>query len=272
MYEIAYLKKTDGRRADHAVVDATGNVFRDYERFAAGRREAGNPATARAWEREFERDILTSADRRDVYYSAARNELASYGYALEPAGMLYRVTRPPVGPRPVSAVWERYVTRGIAVVEENPAVPRYTADKWPREAVCKYKSMLAEGYFLAGEREKALDILAAAAPAAAGISSALAEIARIYFNNGYPAQAAVYYDLAARNFPRRGVGDGPWRRLYARVLESKGTAALHAGDVDGAEAAYKESLAAYPDQPQLRVAATRENLERAARELNSRDE
>jgi hypothetical protein len=124
-------------------------------------------AAAQAWEREFERDILTSTDRRDVYYSAFRSELASYGYALEPAGVLYRVTGPPIEPRPVSAVWGRYVMRSVAEVEANPAAPRLEADTWPREAVCKYKFMLANGYFPAGERKKALDVLAAAVPVAA---------------------------------------------------------------------------------------------------------
>jgi tetratricopeptide (TPR) repeat protein len=127
--------------------------------------------------------------------------------------------------------------------------------------------MLANGYFLAGERKNALDVLAAAVPVAAGISSALADMAGIYFDNGYPAEAAATYDLAARAFRRRGVGDDYSRYLYAQVLASKGTSLLYAGDVDGAEAAYKESLAAYPDQPQLRMTAARDNLERLAREI-----
>ena len=78
------------------------------------------------------------------------------------------------------------------------------------------------------------------------------------------------YDLAARAFPRRGVGDASAQYLYAQVLASKGTSPLYAGDVDGAEATYEKSLAAYPGRPQLRATAARDNLDRLARELASR--
>lgn len=162
--------------------------------------------------------------------------------------------------------------RGVAGIEDNPTARRYGEDKWPREAVCKYKFMLANGYFLAGEKQEALNVLAAAVPVAAGISSALADMAGIYFDNGYPTEAAATYDRAARAFPRRGVGDDYSRYLYAQVLASKGTSLLYAGDVDGAEAAYRESLAAYPDQPQLRMTANRDNLERVAREVAARND
>jgi Tfp pilus assembly protein PilF len=68
------------------------------------------------------------------------------------------------------------------------------------------------------------------------------------------------------------VGDDYSRYLHAQVLASKGTSLSYAGDVDGAEAAYKESLAAYPDQPQLRMTVARDNLERLAREPAARND
>ncbi len=110
-FETAYLKKVEGYRPDHVFVDATGSVYREYERFAAGRLDARDPVAAGAWERAFEQGILNSPERRETYYSIYREEVAAYGFALEPAGMLYRVTRPPSKQRPVSPVWRRYRMR-----------------------------------------------------------------------------------------------------------------------------------------------------------------
>jgi tetratricopeptide (TPR) repeat protein len=109
--------------------------------------------------------------------------------------------------------------------------------------------------------------MAAAAPIAHGMTESLVEIGNIYFAHGYPAKAAEFYEKGLAAFPRKGVGDRVFRQRYAQVMNNKAVAYLAMGDVDRAEATYRESLAAYPDQPDIRKAATRENLERVAKYL-----
>jgi hypothetical protein len=269
-FETAYLKKVEGYRPDHVFVDATGSVYREYERFAAGRLDTRDPVTAQMWEREFERSILNSPERRNIYYSIFREEVGAYGFALEPAGMLYRVTKPPVEPRPVSPVWERYVMRGVAAVEANPATPRNRLEEWVRDATCKYRTMLAREYFLAGEKDQALETLAAVAPVAQGMTESLLELANIYVTYAYFDKAVAMYDLALEAFPRKGVGDEPFRYHYAQIWANKAIAKLCLGDVDAAEEAFRQSLEAYPEQPEIRRMMRRENMERAVRSLAER--
>ncbi len=271
-FETAYLKKVEGYRPDHVFVDATGSVYREYELFAAGRLDPRDPIIARMWEQEFERGILNSPEQRYVYYSIFREAVASYGYALEPAGMLYRVTRPPVKPRAVSAVWGRYAMRGVAAVEANPATPRNMAEEWVRDATCKYRTMLAREYFLAGEEDKALATLAAATPVARGMTESLLELANIYIMYGHIDKAIAMYDRALDAFPRKGVGDDSFRYHYAQIWANRGIAYLYLGDVDAAEASLRESIEAYPEQPDIRRMMRRENLERAAESLAGREE
>lgn len=267
-FETAYLKKVEGYRPDHVFVDATGSVYREYERFAAGRLDARDPLAAIEWERAFEQGILNSPERREIYYSIYREEVTAYGFALEPAGMLYRVTRPPLKRRPVSPVWRRYRMRGVAEVEANPTARRYVAEEWVRDAICKYKSMLAREYFLAGDGERALATLEAAAPVAHDMTESLLELANIYVANGYYKKALFFYERGLEAFPREGVGDKAFRLHYAQILANKGVTYLYLGDVDAAEAALQESLEVCPDQPNVREMARRGNLERAAEQLS----
>ncbi len=264
-FETAYLKKVEGYRPDHVFVDATGSVYSEYKRFAAGRLNAPTAAAGQLWERVFEQNILTSPEHRDVYYSIYREEVASYGFALEPAGMLYRVVKPPVGRRPVSPVWRRYVMRGVAEVEADPASPRNSSEEWIRDAICKYKLMLAREYFLAGDTARAFAALAAAAPVAHDMTEPLLELANIYVMYGYYEKAVNFYDQALEAFPRKGIGDQAFRLHYAQIFVNKAIAYLHLGDVDAAEASFRQSLEAYPDQPDVRRMSRRENLEEAAR-------
>lgn len=264
-FETAYLKKVEGHRPDHVFVDATGSVYSEYGRFAAGRLDPRDPVAAQLWERAFERDILTSPSHQDVYYSIVREEVASYGFALEPAGMLFRVATPPLELRPVSPVWDRYVMRGVADVEADPASPRYLAEEWTRDGISKYKLMLARDYYLAGETDRALATLAEAAPIAYDMTESLLELANIYALYGYYEESIPYYDQALEAFPRKGVGDASFRLHYAQILANKAIAYLHIGDVDAAEEAFLQSLEIYPDNPDIRRVARRENLEEAAR-------
>jgi len=267
-FETAYLKKVEGYRPDHVFVDATGSVYREYERFAAGRLDARDPLAAAEWERAFEQGILNSPERREVYYSIYREEVTAYDFALEPAGMLYRATRLPLKRRPVSPVWRRYRMRGVAEVEANPTAGRYVAEEWVRDAICKYKSMLAREYFLAGEEDRALTTLEAAAPVAHDMTESLLELANIYTANGYYKKALFFYERGLEAFPREGVGDKGFRLHYAQILANKGLIHLYSGDIDAADAAFQESLEACPDQPNVRQMANRENLERAAKQLS----
>jgi len=268
-FETAYLKKVEGYRPDHVFVDATGSVYSEYGRFAAGRLEPRDPVAAQMWERAFERDILTAPTHHDVYYSIFREEVPSYGFALEPAGMLYRVTEPPLERRPVSPVWRRYAVRGVAEVEADPASRRYLAEEWVRDGICKYKLMLARDYFQAGETDKALATLAAAAPVARDLTESLLELANIYAMHGYYKEAIPHYDRALEAFPRKGVGDQSFRLHYAQILANKAIAYLRVGDVEAAEKAFRRSLETYPDQPNVRYMVRPGNLEEAARLLGS---
>lgn len=268
-FETSYLKKVEGRRPDHVFVDATGSVYSEYGRFAAGRLDPRDPVAAQMWERAFERDILTSPSHPNVYYSIFREEVASYGFALEPAGMLFRVATPPLEQRPVSPVWNRYVMRGVAAVEADPASPRYLSEEWIRDGICKYKLMLARDYYQAGETERALATLAEAAPIARDMTEALLELANIYALYGYYEEAIPYYDQALEAFPRKGVGDLSFRLHYAQILANKAISYLHIGDVDAAEKTFRQSLEIYPDNPDVRRMVRRENLEEAARLLGS---
>ena len=262
-FETAYLKKVEGHRPDHVFVDATGSVYSEYELFAAGRLDPTDPIKAQIWEHEFERNILNSPEPRNIYYSIFREAVASYGYALEPAGMLYRVTRPPVEPRPVSPVWERYAVRGVAAVEANPGTPRYMQEEWVRDAACKYLTMRAREYFLAGENDKGLAALETATPVARGMTESLLELANIYVTYAYFEEAVEMYDRAIEAFPRKGIGDDSFRLHYAQIWNNRGVVLLYLGNIDAAEASFRESLKAYPDQPDTRQMMRRENMERA---------
>jgi len=267
-FETAYLKKVERYRPDHVFVDATGSVYREYEHFAAERYDARDLLAVFECERAFEQDILNSPERREVYYSIYREEVTAYGFALEPAGMLYRVTRPPLKRRPVSPVWRRYRMSGVAEVEANPTARRYVVEEWVRDAVYKYGSMLAREYFLAGEEDRALATLEAVAPVAHDMTESLLDLAFIYATNGNYKKALSFYEQALEAFPRKGVGDDAFRRHYAQILAHKGITYLYLGDVDAAEAAFRESLKAYPHQPEIRQKARREELERAAKRLS----
>ena len=271
-FETAYLKKVEWYRPDHVFVDATGSVYSEYELFAAGRLDPSDPVRAQMWEREFERNILDSPERRNIYYSIFREAVASYGYALEPTGMLYRVTRPPVEPRPVSPVWERYAMRGVAEVEANPGTPRRMEEEWIRDAVCKYLTMRAREYFLAGETDKGFATLETAAPVAREMTESLLELANIYITYAQFEKAIEMYDQAIEAFPRKGVGDDSFRYHYAQIWANRGVVYLYLGDLDSAEASFRESLEAYPDQPEVRRMALRENMERAAESIAARRE
>ena len=266
-FETAYLKKVEGYRPDHVFVDATGSVYSEYGRFAAGRLDPRDPMAAQMWEQAFERDILTSPAHKNIYYSISREAITSYGFILEPAGMLFRVAKPPLERRPVSPVWSRYAMRGVADVEADPASRRYLAEEWIRDGICKYKLMLARDYYLAGETDEALAALAAAAPIARDITESLLELANIYTLYGYYEEAIPYYDQALEAFPRKGVGDQSFRLHYAQIQANKGIAYMYVGDVDGAEEAFRQSLETYPDQPSVRRMARRENIEEAVRIL-----
>ncbi len=264
-FETAYLKKVEGYRPDHTFVDATGSVYSEYGRFAAGRLDTRDPVAAQMWESAFERDILNSPSHDDVYYSIFREEVASYGFALEPAGMLFRVTRPPLEGRPLSRLWQRYVMRGVAEVEANPASPRNLAEEWVRDAICKYKLMLARGYFLAGDTGRALDTLASTAPIARDMTESLLELANIYVTYGYYEEAIPYYDQALDAFPRKGVGDKSFVYHYAQILANKGVVYMYIGDTEAAKKAFRASLETYPDQPVIRRMLRPENFEEVAR-------
>ncbi|UCH78152.1 MAG: DUF2723 domain-containing protein [Candidatus Coatesbacteria bacterium] len=271
-YEVAYLKKVEGRRPDHTFVEATGFVFRDYEGFAVGRRAAPDAEAAAYWDHNFEWDLLSSPTGRGVYYGTFREEVASHGFVLVPEGMLYRAAQQPPDTHEVSPVWDRYSFRGVADVAFRPEAPPYAADEWVRDATCRYKLMLASEYFLAGDETSALATVSETAPIAAGLSSPLAEIGAVYFKNGYYAEAAEFYRRSAEAFPRAGGGEAASRLLYARVRQSEGWAHLYAGEVEAAEAAFRASLAADPDQPDLAPLAERAKLERLAREIAAPNE
>jgi hypothetical protein len=268
-FETAYLKKVEGYRPDHVFIDGTGSVYREYVLFSVGRLHSGDPIAASRWERQFETDIINTPSNKDVYYSIYRQNVLDYGYTLDPAGMLYRVTRPPLDPRPVRPVWGRYSMRGAEEVQARADSPLYLSQEWVRDALCKYKTMLARDYLLAGDEDKAFATLDEATPLAQGMTESLAEIANIYITHGYPEKAIPYYDQALAAFPRKGVGDDSLRYHYAQIYSNKAVAHLTAGDVDGAEAAFNASLEAYPNQPDIRNLAQREKLERFAAELAS---
>jgi len=263
-FETAYLKKVEWYRPDHVFVDATGSVYAEYELFARGRLDDRDPLAAQRWERAFEQDLLSLAARRPTYYSIYREEVFFYGYTLEPAGMLYRVGLPPAERRPIAPVWDRYVMRGAAGVEAHPDTPRLRQEEWIRDALVKYKTMLARDYFLAGDKDNAFATLEAADPLAYGMSESLLELGTVYALNGHYEEALVYFGRAIEVYPRHGVGSPAVRYHYAQAWSNKGVAYLHVGDVDGAEAAYRASLEAYPDQPEIRRLSRRENLVRAA--------
>ncbi len=263
-FETAYLKKVEGYRPDHTFVDATGSVYSEYGRFAAGRLDARNPLAAQMWESAFERDILSSPAHKNVYYSVYREEVESYGYALEPMGMLFRVTRPPLEPRPLPDLWHRYVMRGVAEVEADPASPRHRAEEWVRDAICKYKLMLARGYFLADDADEALAELASTAPIARDMTESLLELSNIYVMYGYYREALPYYDQALDAFPRKGVGDKAFEYHYGQILANEGVVYLYIGDTKAAKKAFRASLEKYPDQPVLRRMLRPENFEEAA--------
>lgn len=263
-FETAYLKKVEGYRPDHTFVDATGSVYSEYSRFAAGRLDAHDPMAAQMWESAFERDILSSPANENVYYSIYRDEVESYGYTLEPMGMLFRVTKPPLEQRPVPSLWRRYVMRGVAAVEADPASPRYRAEEWVRDAICKYKLMLARAYFLAGDADKALATLASAAPIAWDMTESLLELANIYVMYGYYEKALPFYNQALDAFPRKGVGDKAFEYHYAQILANKGVVCMYIGDKEAAKKAFRASLEKYPDQPVLRRMLRPENFDEVA--------
>jgi tetratricopeptide (TPR) repeat protein len=266
-FETAYLKKVEWYRPDHVFVDATGSVYAEYELFAEGRLDERDPIAARRWEQAFEQDLLSLATRRDIYYSIYREDVFAHGFTLEPAGMLYRVALRVRERRPIAPVWSRYVIRGAAEAEAAPQTPRMRWEEWIRDALVKYKTMLARDYFLAGEEEKAFATLEAAAPLAYDMTESLLELGNIYAMNGHYGEALRYYDRALEAYPRHGVGSPAVQYHYAQAWSNKAVAHLHLGDVDGAEAAYRASLEAYPDQPDIRLISRRENLVRAAEAL-----
>lgn len=264
-FECAYLKMVEKRRPDHRFIDATGTVFREFERFAEVRL-APTPAAA-SWERAFEKNIVDEFFPRGVYYSLFRDHVYAYGYVIEPAGMLYKIFKTPPMRSGPSPVWKSYKMRGVRYYESHPDDPRVREEEWVRDTICIYRFMYARELFLAGQPEKATAVLKRVEPLAGGLPESLADMGNIYFLNGYYREAVRLYNLAVRAFPRQGKGDPAFRLRYAQILNNKAVALIYLGDVDGAEAAYRASYEAYPDQPGITEIMKRENIAAAVREL-----
>lgn len=270
IFETAYLKMAERRRPDVLNLDAAGLIFRDYGSMSATRPAVLDGEGAAAWERDFATELLTHAASHPVYYHTFREEVLQFGHALEAEGISYRVYFTlPADNRP-AAVWKRYVFRGVDEFMASPNTPRRQADLAARAAICRYYLMRARENYEGGDPRAAAVALAAVGPVAARSWDDLAEIANLYLMLGKPREAIAYYDKAAAVFPRQGEGDPAFRLIYARLFANRAVAFLFLGDAESATASYKLSLAAYPNQPDVRRAAERERLERAAVELPKR--
>jgi tetratricopeptide (TPR) repeat protein len=108
-----------------------------------------------------------------------------------------------------------------------------------------------------------LAALETATPVARGMTESLLELANIYVTYAYFDKAIAMYDRAIEAFPRKGIGDVSFRLHYAQIWNNRGVVLLYLGNIDAAEASFRESLKAYPDQPDTRRMMRRENMERA---------
>jgi tetratricopeptide (TPR) repeat protein len=267
IFETAYLKMAERRRPDVLNLDAAGVVFRDYGPLSATRPARLDADGAAVWEREFALELMTRSATQPVYYQTFREEVLQYGHALEAEGISYRVYfSPPRDTRP-AAVWKRYSFRGVDDFLARPDTARRRADLAARAAISRYYLMRARENFEGGDTAAAATILAVISPVAEGSWDDLAEIANLYLMLGTPREAIRYYDKAAAAFPRQGKGDPAFRLIYARLFANRAVAFLFLGDADGAAASYEESLAAYPNQPDVRRAADRDRLKKAAVEF-----
>ena len=265
-YEIAYHRSGEGRRPDAEFVSPLVGVLPGFDELARERRAAGGAEGAAEAEARFETAFLPLSSERAVYYNSMRENALALGYNLNQEGLLYRVSRrrPDKAAAGVPAVWERYATRGFSNVEARPASPRLRGDVWLRSALCVFFIKQALQYFGAGEAGGGFAALSRAEPLAYGLFEPLANAGGIYLARGRPDKAVTFFERAARAVPRAGVGDEYFRLHYARILALKGDSCLQTGDVEGAEAAYRESMEAFPAQPNSVVNERRERLERAA--------
>jgi len=250
VFEAAYYKKVEGKRPDHTFWDVTGRVFA--------------PAPIGAWDDVVEESLLSAG--RPTYYNVLRAAPICYGYSLEPAGLLFRAFLVPFERSGLSPVWGRYVWKD-AVRGEMPDGARWRSDPAARAAWVKYRVMWASDSFVAGDRTAALSALGGARSVAAGLPEELGEIAVTYMVMGEAARAAAVFGEAADAVPRRGRGDVANRVRYAGFKNNQAMALLATGDVEGAAASLAASLAAYPDQPEIRRLAQLDELARKAKAM-----
>jgi hypothetical protein len=268
-FETAYLKKVERHRLDHVFVDATGSAYPEYAALAAGRLGGADPRAAREWERSFELSILERTANAPVYYSYERAEVGEAGYTLEPEGVLFRAYRGRHVKTAISPVWGRYVRRGAARLAAAPAGSPLVADDWARETAGRYATMLAREYLQLGDRRRGFALLEAAGAETRGLSESSAEVGNCYLWYGNPRRALYYYDLALAAFPRKGVGDSGFRQHYAKLIANKALAYIWLEDAAAAERTYRESLAAYPDQPDIRECLRPNRINEAVAEVRA---
>jgi hypothetical protein len=254
-FEIAFHRSAEGRRPDTEFVSPLVGLLPGFDSLARERRTAADEAGAAAIENRFEAEFLPLSTKRGIYYNSVRENVLAHRYHLNQAGLLYRVSRRP--PEGVSsdfpAVWARYATRGFGDVESHPAAPRVREDVWLRYTVCTFLIKEALQRFGAGQNQKGFATLARAEPIADGLFEPLANIGSIYLAHGRTEKAVVLLEEAAGAVPRAGVGDEYFRLHYAQILARKGDAYLRMGDVESAEAAFREAREAFPAQPETAV-------------------
>jgi hypothetical protein len=250
-FEIAYHRSALGRRPDTQFVNPLVGILPGFDSLARERRAAVDEAEAAAIDNRFEAEFLPLSAERGIYYNSARENVVAQGYRLNQTGLLYRVSGrfdDGVGPG-FQVIWERYATKGFADVEAHPASPRFREDVWLRYTVCTFLIKEALQRFGAGQNQKGFATLARAEPIAYGLFGPLANIGIIYLAHGQPEKAVALLERAANAVPRASVEDEYFRLYYAQILARKGDAYLEIGDVAAAAAAYRESVAAFPTQP-----------------------
>lgn len=265
IFEQVYLKKVTRARPDYKVAEAMGLVFRDEE-FRGLILDGATEADAAAKIEAFDNYFLSLSLGRPVYYALERRDLNLRDCWLAPQGLLYRVVFTPPDTWEPSAVWRRYRMRGLSAF--GPPIPaRFRRDSLPRSTAAGYYSMWARELITAGELEEARAKMKVAVGWSEGLTESLVGAAAVYFSLGDYKAAADLYEQARAAFPRKGIGDPVLRAHYADICSSQGLVYLYLGDPDRAAAAYRESLAANPNQPEIRELLRPGSLEAAAHNL-----
>lgn len=266
LHEVAFQHYVLWRRPDVIIIDAQNGVRSPLAATRRAPRFIREPHAAEAWWLEFRRELWRNEPRPHYYLVREGGGVAgALGVSFVPYGLSYYVRAGGRAALP-AAPWSRYEVAALREVERLASKRRARRDPTALRVWALYYYGRAEDYFRAGDTPRGLDVLSRAVKLAAMMRTDPEVewlLASCYAEYNFPTFALPIYLKTLPRLKRYGADAELFRRYYAGFLNNVAVTYLKVGDVASARRYFEASLAAYPEQPELRVTLTDEALDEA---------